>query len=222
MNEHLDLGAYVLGGLSPDERAAFELHLSGCLECQQEMAAFAPVASRLGSVDAGTARTLLEPRPTEPEARDEVDLLDSLRARRRSRRLIQRSAIAVAVAASVAAGVFLAPVVRPSPAPDASYEVVGLTGQQVGLGLNAKAWGTELRFEGSGLPTQGTLSLWVVDSTGAVDQAGAWSATTTGKTQMTCAVPVQLEEIASIQLRDVDSKVLAELHLPAHPAPQPS
>ncbi|PCC27245.1 hypothetical protein CIK76_18200 [Glutamicibacter sp. BW80] len=222
VNEHIDLGAHVLGGLSPDEQAAFELHLSGCLECRQELAVFAPVAGRLGSVDAGTARTLLEPRPTEPEVTAEVDLLDSLRARRRSRRLIQRSALAVAVAASVAAGVFLAPVVRPAPAPDASYEVVGLTGQQVGLGLNAKAWGTELRFEGSGLPTQGTLSLWVVDSTGAVDQAGAWSATKTGKTQMTGAVPVQLDEISSIQLRDVDSKVLAELQLPAHPAPQSS
>lgn len=222
MNEHIDLGAYTLGGLNPDEQVAFESHLAGCPECRKEMAAFAPMASRLGAVDAGTARALLESRPTEPAMSPENDLLEALRARRRSRRILQRSAVAAAVAASVTAGVFLAPVVRPAPAPDASYEVVGVAGQQVGLGLNAKAWGTELQFDGSGLPTQGTLSLWVVNSSGAVQQAGAWSATKTGKTQMTGAVPAQLDEISSIQLRDVDSKVLAEVQLPAQAASQSS
>ncbi|WP_404289410.1 zf-HC2 domain-containing protein [Glutamicibacter arilaitensis] len=222
MNEHINLGAYALGGLNPDEQVNFESHLAGCPECRQEMAAFAPVAGRLGAVDAGTARTLLESRPIEPAVSPEIDLLDALRARRRSRRILQRSAVVVAVAASVTAGVFLAPVVRPAPAPDARYEVVGVAGQQVGLGLNAKAWGTELQFDGSGLPTQGTLSLWVVNSSGAVEQAGAWSATKTGKTRMTGAVPVQLDEISSIQLRDIDSKVLAEVQLPAQAASQSS
>ena len=35
-NGHLDLGGYVLGGLSFDERCRFEAHLAACGECREE------------------------------------------------------------------------------------------------------------------------------------------------------------------------------------------
>ncbi|MEO5791734.1 MAG: anti-sigma factor [Gaiellaceae bacterium] len=34
---HLDLGGYVLGRLTPDERTAFERHLAGCARCRDEL-----------------------------------------------------------------------------------------------------------------------------------------------------------------------------------------
>jgi hypothetical protein len=218
VNEHMNLGAYVLGGLDADETRAFEAHLAGCEQCRQELALFSPVSTRLGALDAQDARALLFGDHTIPEEGPGASLLDRLRERRRTRRILLGSAAAAAVAASVAGGVFLAPVLRPAPAPDAAYEVVSAAGPRVDLGLNAKAWGTELQFRGTELPTSGTLSLWVVDESGEVDRASSWNATKTGTARVSGAVPTEMGKISAIQLRDVDSKILAELTLPGDPS----
>lgn len=218
----MDLGAYALGGLGPEDAKAFEAHLSGCEACRSELASFAPVAGRLGALDAQEARALLHGPSTVATPDDVVVLLDRLRSKRRTRRIRLGSAAAVAVAASVAGGVFLAPVLRPAPGPDASYQVVSAAGPRVDVGLNAKAWGTELQFSGTDLPTQGTLSLWVIDNSGRIDRAGAWTATKTGTARLSGAVPTDMGHISAIQLRGMDSKVLAELSLPAAPPKLPS
>jgi anti-sigma-K factor RskA len=55
MSEHVrhqdDVGAYLLGALNDLERQAFERHLRGCAECQDELARLRPAADALpGSV----------------------------------------------------------------------------------------------------------------------------------------------------------------------------
>jgi anti-sigma-K factor RskA len=46
-----DIGAYLLGALSDPERQAFERHLTGCSECQEELERLRPAAEALpGSV----------------------------------------------------------------------------------------------------------------------------------------------------------------------------
>ena len=55
MSEHArhqdDVGAYLLGALNDLERQAFERHLRGCAECQEELARLRPAADALpGSV----------------------------------------------------------------------------------------------------------------------------------------------------------------------------
>src|SRR5687768_4041233 len=46
-----DVGAYLLGALNELERHAFERHLAGCSECQQELERLRPAAEALpGSV----------------------------------------------------------------------------------------------------------------------------------------------------------------------------
>ncbi|MGF7235476.1 MAG: anti-sigma factor family protein [Frankia sp.] len=45
---HLELGAYLLDALEPDERVAFERHLAGCLDCQAELADWAVIPPLLG------------------------------------------------------------------------------------------------------------------------------------------------------------------------------
>ena len=55
MSEHVrhqdDVGAYLLGALNDLERQAFERHLRGCPECQEELARLRPAADALpGSV----------------------------------------------------------------------------------------------------------------------------------------------------------------------------
>jgi len=61
MTDHVrhqdDVGAYLLGALNDLERQAFERHLRGCRECQEEVARLRPAADALpGSVQQFEAR----------------------------------------------------------------------------------------------------------------------------------------------------------------------
>ena len=229
VDEHILLGAYILGGLTPSERGDFELHLRGCASCQEEMQGASRLSALLDTLQLSDASALLGTEPPQadmargseapstptPEPQEAcIDLLARLATKRRNKRLKIGAFGLAAVAASVATGVFLAPVIHPGPGPDASFEVASALGPRVELGMNAKAWGTELEFTGADLPTSGVLSLWVVDHGGIADRAGSWQATTTGKTKLTGAVPTQMGNIATVQLRDYDSKVLAVVTLP--------
>src|SRR5215831_16090276 len=54
--EHmLDDGAYVLGALSPAERADFERHLSTCASCREAVANLAVLPGLLGRLDQASA-----------------------------------------------------------------------------------------------------------------------------------------------------------------------
>ena len=44
------IGAYVLGGLQPDEATELESHLDGCPDCQRELAEFTDTAAQLALV----------------------------------------------------------------------------------------------------------------------------------------------------------------------------
>ena len=53
--------AYVLGALSPQDRAAFEEHLRGCAQCAAAVAELAGVPGLLARVSADDARGLVDP-----------------------------------------------------------------------------------------------------------------------------------------------------------------
>lgn len=50
-DQHTDLGAYSLGLLEEQDKAAFEAHLAGCESCTAELAALSPVAALLHGLD---------------------------------------------------------------------------------------------------------------------------------------------------------------------------
>lgn len=57
----VEAGAYVLGALSPAERAGYERHMAGCVQCREEVADLAVLPGLLGRLDAGTAVALADP-----------------------------------------------------------------------------------------------------------------------------------------------------------------
>ncbi len=62
----VDSGAYVLGALTPTDRATYERHLATCAECRDAVAELAVLPGLLSRLDAETAVTLagpLEPAP---------------------------------------------------------------------------------------------------------------------------------------------------------------
>src|SRR5262245_49866304 len=64
-HEHDD-GAYVLGALSPAERAAYERHLSTCSFCREAVADIAVLPGLLGRLDPADFAKLLDPTLTQP------------------------------------------------------------------------------------------------------------------------------------------------------------
>ncbi|WLQ07689.1 anti-sigma factor family protein [Arthrobacter oryzae] len=224
---HHLLGAYLLGGLEPAEASLFEQHLGVCADCRRELDELAslpalldalPVADAValtalagapsGSTAAAEATSLGVASAGEPAA-----LLDELAVRRRKSRR-RRAAFAAAVAAAcLALGVLAAPVFNPPPRPDASYSVEAPGGLQVQLALMKKAWGTEVSFSGTRLPTQGTLSLWVKGQDGTEDRACSWSATPGGRSRITGATPTQISSISSVELRNEGQQTVAVISM---------
>ncbi|MCF2129337.1 anti-sigma factor [Strepomyces sp. STD 3.1] len=111
---HLDVGAYTLHALPPDEEAAFEHHLASCAACREEADALAATAALLaaGQLRAPSPevrRRVLAQIGTVPQERDvapdrDLEQAAALAARRRRR---GQRALAFALAASVAAAAAL-------------------------------------------------------------------------------------------------------------------
>ena len=227
-DRHQLLGAYLLGGLEPEEAAAFEQHLGSCADCRQELDDLASLPALLDALPVPDAVALGAAAATggrEPAAPDAAPsdpapaavprrLLDELSARRRKIRRRWTAALAAAAAACLALGILAAPLVNQPPRPDASYSVQAGEGLQVTVGMVKKTWGTELAVEGRSLPVDGTLSLWVKAGDGGEDRACAWTATPGGRVRITGATPLQLANIASVEVRDGQQETLAVIAVP--------
>ena len=206
---HQLLGAYLLGGLPPDEAAEFERHLAECRDCRAELDELASLPALLDAVPVPDAVALgaaaaagREPAPSDAAPAVPRRLLDELSSRRRALRRRWTAALAAAAAACLALGILAAPLVSPPPKPDASYSVQAGDGLQFTVSLVKKSWGTELAVEGRSLPVDGTLSLWVRGGDGGEDRACAWTATPSGNVRVTGATPLQLANIARIEMRN--------------------
>jgi hypothetical protein len=236
---HRLLGAYLLGGLEPDEAAAFERHLAECAPCRGDLDQLASLPALLDAVPVPDAVALTSPAAPAPGAPapaavrgsaadagagavpgsdpDSVvprGLLAALAARRRTSRRLWSAALAAVAAACLGLGFLAAPLLGGQAKPDASYSVAAGGGLQVSVGLVKKAWGTELAVEGSSMPVDGTLSLWVKGRDGGEDRACAWTATPSGKVRITGATPLQLASIASIEMRNGQQQTVAVITVP--------
>ena len=226
---HQLLGAYLLGGLEPAEAAAFEQHLGSCADCRQELDELASLPALLDALPVPDAVALAAAAPAgawrEPSTSDNAlsnsapaavprRMLEELSTRRLNARRRWTAALAAAAAACLALGVLAAPLVNPPPKPDASYSVQASDGLQITVGLVKKTWGTELAVDGRSLPADGTFSLWVKDSDGVEDRACAWTATPSGRVRITGATPLQLSNIASVEMRDGQQQTMAVIAVP--------
>lgn len=214
---HQLLGAYLLGGLAPEEARAFEDHLARCHECRQELEGLESIPALLDAVPAADAVALtalgsghaLPPLEPAPHA-----LLLDLSARRRKARRRWAAVVGAVAAACLALGFLAGPLLNQPPKPDATYSVQSGDGLQLTVGMVKKAWGTELAVEGRSMPLEGTLYLWVKGRDGAEERTCGWTATPSGRIKITGATPVQLTGIAGVELRDDSDKTVASISVP--------
>jgi hypothetical protein len=104
-HEHDD-GAYVLGALSPAERAAYERHLATCSFCREAVADIAVLPGLLGRLDANDFAKLLDPTlfAEQPARNRTPDLVTQAQStRRRERKKLRVRVLSTSLAAAVVA-----------------------------------------------------------------------------------------------------------------------
>lgn len=224
-----DDAAYVLGALSPVERLDFERHLGGCDDCTRAVRELAGLPGLLGRVEA----SVLEHPPVDEPVPD--TLLPTLsREVRRARR--RRTRAAAGLAAAVAA--VIVPVVvsqvgggdasqrdvpgassSPSGVVAETMDPVGDVPVRASLTLEQVTWGTRLGLTCTydpdsvehQLPPAVDYTLFVRTRDGRTEQVGSWRSVGGRTMQLSAATAASREDIASVEVRAPDGRVVLKL-----------
>jgi hypothetical protein len=204
-SEHVDMGAYALGLLEDQDKAAFEAHLATCEACRAELSSLSSVAALLKGMDP------VEVPEDAGNAEPPVDLLHrrASASRRGRRRLIIASAAACVVLLGGGIGVGLA-------AAPSQVQVLepGLTGQRhtatnpangvTGtVGLVSMGWGTQVWLDLSGVHGPQQCELIALSKTGDRTVAAGWIVRAPGDGVPGHPAPLLVEGSTAISLPDL-------------------
>jgi len=202
-----DDAAYVMGALSPQERAAFEAHLATCDECTRRVAELTGVPDLLRGV---TEEELLG---TDEPVPDTLlpGLLRRAGLRQRRQRWLTAGLGAVAAAAVAALVVSLTTgssghtttnTTTTTTTASRSLVAVRPTDLAVRATLVDKKWGTEIDLRCSYRdPGSAVFGLRIVDTSGHTLDGSTW-AVWTGTTNYIANVPLPRDHIARVEVVD--------------------
>jgi hypothetical protein len=224
--EHED-GAYILGALSSEERAAFERHLPGCPACAGSVRDLAGLPGLLARVPV----EILDPEQLPTPVPD--TLLPALvrRARRSRRRRAWITGGLVAAAAAVAIGaVGLStlgdddsdpPQASPTTAAPELMEPVGAAAPISGwVSLTQVGWGTRLDLECSYAKDDGhdyrdqgppTYKMYVTRTDGTIEQVASWKGLPGKTLHLVAATAADTKDVASVEIRNSSGATVLEL-----------
>jgi anti-sigma factor RsiW len=235
------IGAYVLGGLQPDEATELENHLDGCPDCQRELAEFTDTAAQLAMVPPELLVETLSQQPPPWQApaahRAQADdlilqrTLREIRAERTGARRRRVLAVAAGLVALVAAPVITAvavdggsggtTVAQPPPASTApAGEVVQGSDRATGVSgratLAAAPWGTKLQAMFTGEPRGEKCHLFVVSTSGERQVAANWTVTAAAAagagTNVQGSVSIPKADIARLEVRTFAGRQLLTIN----------
>ncbi len=180
-DQHMDVGAYVLGALDDAEAARFEEHLAGCERCSRELDSLMAVEPLLAEFAAATppGRSVedLLAGPS-PELLDR--LIGEVRATRRTTRRRRLYLVAAAVALIIAGPVVTGVVTSGGgTAPVAVAATVSATdpgtGTKAAVAMTDKAWGTDIGLTLTGVEGPQVCDLVAVSTGGDRQTVATWS-----------------------------------------------
>jgi len=219
--------AYVLGALAPDDRLAFERHLTGCSSCRRSVQELAGMPGLLAQV---SAEVVISPPDTDPVPETLLPRLDREVRRARMRRTWLGAGIAAAVvvivtavgavaitqgldddAPSAASPTSTLPPSSTPPAPTLSMHRVGQDVLDADVTLTTVGWGTKLDLTCSYKddheyppPHAWTYALVVTHKDGQTEQVGTWKALPGKTLSLTSATATPLDDIASLEVQALD------------------
>jgi hypothetical protein len=215
--------AYVLGLLGPDDRRAFEQHLTTCASCSAAVAELAGMPGILATLSKEEAVALLEPEPVDEPASDGLVTRLAVAAGRRRRRV--RLAIAGAgVAAALGLGIGGYALGTADDLSTPSGQFVAMSQVKPGvmtasLRVEKKAWGTRLEWNCHYLATGGygasrVYELVITDTSGRETIAASWVATSPKAASLSTTSAVPKDQIRRVEIRTAGSaKPLTETEL---------
>jgi hypothetical protein len=179
-----ELGVYVLGAISPADRARVSYHLASCSGCREEVAGLAGVPGLLHTVPAATVPELSGERPDDPSGPPEpLDRLIGRVAAVRRRRRRALAAAAAVLAAAATAGWATQALHPPTPHPAAaSWRAAAggfnaATGARAAVRYTPQPGGTELEASVSGIPPGTRCQIWATTASGQHAAGGSWTVT---------------------------------------------
>jgi hypothetical protein len=174
----LSLGAYALGDLPAEERAAISAHLEGCAECRTELRSLEGVAALLPLADpARIEQPALRP-PAELGARIEAQIAAETSREGREKRRGRRRWWAGGAIATAAVAALLTLVVLPiggenSPAQEVHFASVP-NGVSIKATLEPHAFGTEIQMYVKGVSSGTLCRVFLRDEQGVTFSAGSF------------------------------------------------
>lgn len=215
-------GAYLLGALSAQDRAAYETHLQACDSCSRTVTELAGLPGLLSRVPVEVAEGLDAgaPSPAEPPPASLLaGLLEHVQRdrRRRRRRTVVRAAAGALVAAVLAVVAFLQPGTQPSPAPSPVAAVALVPVVEIPMSVTARLspvpWGTSVEltctYDTSAAPSSGyatppVYSAVVRDASGRTEQVASWRAIPGRVLTVRGATALRPGQITEIEVRTAD------------------
>ena len=200
--------AYVLGALSPAERAEFESHLAGCPRCQAAVSEIAGLPGLLSQVGPEDAARLTDPQPDEPAP---VTLLPTVLATaRRQRRLGRTRLLVVAAGLVLVLGGLLLGQLR---GPDAAgrryaFDPVATSGITAVVELVPIPSGTRVAVEcqnAAGQEVGSHLSVVVADRSGGHGTVRVWEVKGGKVNRPTGETTLRASQIEAVEIRVTDT-----------------
>ncbi|MGI8817386.1 MAG: anti-sigma factor family protein [Pseudonocardia sp.] len=218
-----EAGAYLLGALSPTDRADYVAHLEHCQLCLREVGQLAGLPGLLarGTGPAASAR------PGSARRSDRADpvagaLEEVHRVRRTRRALVAAGFVLVAglgLAGSVLVGGRTAPVTGVTAAAELPVRMqpVGNSPVSAALALTAHPWGTEvvMRCRYTGTVQSPVYVLVARSADGATSELARWSAVTDQDMVLASATELVGARLAELEVRNAAGKVLLRADRPS-------
>jgi hypothetical protein len=196
-----DIGAYLLGSLNDDRRAALMAHLDGCPACRAELHELEGVVQLLPLADPVRRAE----RPVPPAGLGETIFRRIAHERRLQRRKSRTLAAAVAAAAAVIAiGVF-AVATEDDERPIAT---VSFARSDSRAELEYFSWGTQIELSIAGLPSEELYMVWLERSDGSRVPAGSFWTPKDGEPQVTLSAALNFEDCKGIGVSNANSKTV--------------
>lgn len=198
-------GAYVAEALEPDERALFEAHCDECANCRATLLHLAVLPGMIRRAMPLLAST---PPTTDNATRVAATIVGIDEHRHRQALRTWRACAAGAMAAAAVAITLL---IIPTGTDRLAGKPMAITADAASGDIRtvARPWGTEVRLTLNDLPTGATFVAVARDVSGAEEQIATWSATTSGKANVTGASSFATNRLSEILVRTVDGSVVA-------------